>query len=33
MKFVNQDESPELTRLAAESYTQFKLEQMDKKPS
>jgi thymidylate synthase ThyX len=28
MKFVNQDESPELTRLAAERYTQFKLSQM-----
>lgn len=27
MKFVNQDESPELTRLAAERYTQFKLNQ------
>lgn len=25
MKFVNQDEDPELTRLAAERYTQFKL--------
>jgi dTMP kinase len=25
MKFVNQDENPELTRLAAERYTQFKL--------
>lgn len=29
MKFVNQDEDPELTRLAAEKYTQFKLQQMD----
>lgn len=28
MKFVNQDEDPELTRLAAERYTQFKLEQL-----
>jgi len=28
MKFVNQDESPELTRLAAERYTQFKLSQL-----
>ncbi|MDB5164134.1 MAG: putative thymidylate synthase [Candidatus Saccharibacteria bacterium] len=28
MKFVNQDESPELTRLAAERYTQFKLGQL-----
>lgn len=27
MKFVNQDEDPELTRLAAERYTQFKLGQ------
>ncbi len=27
MKFVNQDEDPELTRLAAERYTQFKLKQ------
>lgn len=27
MKFVNTDEDPELTRLAAERYTQFKLEQ------
>ncbi len=30
MKFVNQDESPELTRLAAERYTQFKLQQLEK---
>ncbi|HWB39165.1 MAG TPA: dTMP kinase [Candidatus Saccharimonadales bacterium] len=30
MKFVNTDESPELTRLAAERYTQFKLSQLDK---
>ncbi len=29
MKFVNQDEDPELTRLAAERYTQFKLSQID----
>lgn len=28
MIFVNQDEDPELTRLAAERYTQFKLEQL-----
>jgi thymidylate synthase ThyX len=28
MKFVNQDEDPELTRLAAERYTQFKLKQL-----
>jgi thymidylate kinase/thymidylate synthase ThyX len=28
MKFVNQDEDPQLTRLAAERYTQFKLDQM-----
>lgn len=28
MKFVNQDEDPELTRLAAERYTQFKLEKL-----
>jgi len=31
MKFVNQNEDPELTRLAAERYTQFKLEQMNEK--
>lgn len=31
MKFVNQDESPELTRLAAERYTQFKLRQLSAK--
>jgi dTMP kinase len=30
MKFVNSDEDPELTRLAAERYTQFKLSQLDK---
>lgn len=30
IKFVNQDEDPELTRLAAEKYTQFKLSQLDK---
>ena len=29
MKFVNTDEDPELTRLAAERYTQFKLAQAD----
>lgn len=29
MKFVNQEEDPELTRLAAERYTQFKLSQLD----
>jgi len=29
MKFVNQDEDPELARLAAERYTQFKLSQID----
>jgi thymidylate synthase ThyX len=28
MKFVNKDEDPELTRLAAERYTQFKLDQL-----
>ena len=28
MKFVSQDEDPELTRLAAERYTQFKLDQL-----
>lgn len=28
MKFVNQDEDPELTRLAAERYTQFKLHKL-----
>ena len=30
MKFVNQDEDPELTRLAAERYTAFKLAELDK---
>lgn len=30
MRFVNQDEDPELTRLAAERATQFKLKQLDK---
>ncbi|HVX24615.1 MAG TPA: dTMP kinase [Candidatus Saccharimonadales bacterium] len=30
MKFVNTAEDPELTRLAAERYTQFKLQQLDK---
>jgi thymidylate kinase/thymidylate synthase ThyX len=29
MRFVNQDEDPKLTRLAAERYTQFKLRQAD----
>jgi dTMP kinase len=29
MKFVNKDEDAELTRLAAERYTQFKLKQLD----
>ncbi len=29
MKFVNRDEDPELTRLAAERYTQFKLQGLD----
>ncbi|MCA9328547.1 FAD-dependent thymidylate synthase, partial [Candidatus Saccharibacteria bacterium] len=29
MKFVNQDEDPELTRLAAERYTQFKLKTLE----
>lgn len=33
MKFINTDEDPELTRLAAERYTQFKLTQLDKKTS
>ena len=33
MKFINTDEDPELTRLAAERYTQFKLNKLDKKPS
>ena len=28
MKFVNTEEDPELTRLAAERYTQFKLNQL-----
>jgi dTMP kinase len=31
MKFVNKDEDAELTRLAAERYTQFKLQQFDSK--
>ena len=30
MKFINTDEDPELTRLAAERYTQFKLKKLDK---
>ena len=29
MRFVNQDEDPELTRLAAERYTQYKLGLLD----
>jgi thymidylate synthase ThyX len=29
MRFVNQDEDPELTRLAAERYTQYKLQALD----
>ena len=33
MIFINKDEDPKLTRLAAEKYTQFKLKQMDKKTS
>jgi hypothetical protein len=33
MKFVNQGEDPELARLAAERYTQFKLQQMDEADS
>lgn len=33
MKFVNQGEDPELTRLAAERYTQYKLNQLDNKDS
>jgi thymidylate kinase/thymidylate synthase ThyX len=32
MKFVNQGEDPELSRLAAERYTQFKLQQLDQQP-
>jgi hypothetical protein len=31
MRFVNQDEDPALTRLAAERYTQYKLDQIDTK--
>ncbi len=31
MIFVNKDEDPELSRLAAERYTQYKLEQLDSK--
>lgn len=30
MRFVNQDEDPELTRLAAERYTQYKLQKLSK---
>lgn len=33
MKFVNTDEDPELTRLAAEKYTQSKLGKLDKRTS
>jgi dTMP kinase len=33
MLFVNQGEDPELARLAAERYTQYKLEQLDKNTS
>jgi dTMP kinase len=33
MRFVNTDEDPKLTRLAAERYTQFKLKQLDKTKS
>jgi dTMP kinase len=33
MTFVNQDEDPELTRLAAERYTQFKLQKLDHQQS
>ncbi|HVV26057.1 MAG TPA: dTMP kinase [Candidatus Saccharimonadales bacterium] len=33
MQFVNTDEDPELTRLAAERYTQFKLQKLDKRTS
>lgn len=33
MKFVNQGEDPELSRLAAERYTQFKLMQLAQKPA
>lgn len=32
MHFVNQGEDPELARLAAEKYTQYKLEQLDQTP-
>lgn len=32
MKFVNKDEDPELTRLAAERYTQFKLGRLEATP-
>ncbi len=31
MKFVNKDEDPALTRLAAERYTQYKLDEIDSK--
>ena len=33
MRFVNQGEDPELTRLAGERYTQFKLDQIEKSES
>lgn len=33
MRFVNKDEDPELTRLAAERYTQYKLQQLDNQPA
>jgi hypothetical protein len=33
MQFVNKDEDPKLTRLAAERYTQFKLNKLDQKPA
>ncbi len=32
MKFVNKDEDPKLTRLAAERYTQYRLEQLEETP-
>ncbi|MCE7936678.1 dTMP kinase [Candidatus Saccharibacteria bacterium CPR2] len=31
MKFINKDEDPKLTRLAAERYSQFKLKELDRK--
>ncbi|HPW48264.1 MAG TPA: FAD-dependent thymidylate synthase, partial [Candidatus Saccharibacteria bacterium] len=33
MRFVNQEEDPELTRLAAERYTQYKLKVLNQKSS